>query len=226
MYTIEKEGVFSMKRLITFLIVLGLISLFANSASAHVTVQPKETTQGSYELFTVRVPSEKDGTATTTIKVDIPKEVNITRFEPKFGWKYTIEKDSEEKITSVTWTTEGDGLSSTEFGQFNMQGKVGDDVKEIVWKAHQTYKDGSVVEWVGAADSEKPASVTTVTAADTTGGHEATTTKDQKQSETKTEQTKEASTESTTASNTPVYLSIAAFLVGLLSLGLSLKKRA
>ncbi|WP_312859716.1 DUF1775 domain-containing protein [Peribacillus huizhouensis] len=44
-----------------------------------------------------------------------------------------------------------------------MQGKVADDSKEIVWKAYQTYQDGSVVEWVGAPDAEKPASVTVVT---------------------------------------------------------------
>ncbi|MEW9674048.1 hypothetical protein [Ammoniphilus sp. 3BR4] len=36
------------------------ISMFAGIASAHVTVQPKETTQGKYEVFTVRVPSEKE----------------------------------------------------------------------------------------------------------------------------------------------------------------------
>ena len=54
------------------------------------------------------------------------------------------------------------GLSSTEFGQFLIQGKVDDQAKELVWKAYQTYQDGSLVEWVGAADADKPASVTKV----------------------------------------------------------------
>ena len=43
-----------------------------------------------------------------------------------------------------------------------MQGKVDDQAKELVWKAYQTYQDGSLVEWVGAADADKPASVTKV----------------------------------------------------------------
>ena len=137
-------------------------SLFASVASAHVTVQPKETTQGSYEVFTVRVPSENEKVPTTKIEVKVPAEVNISRLEPKPGWTYELKKDATEKITSIIWTTEGEGLSSTEFGQFLIQGKVDDQAKELVWKAYQTYQDGSLVEWVGAADADKPASVTKV----------------------------------------------------------------
>jgi uncharacterized protein YcnI len=152
-----------MKKLVTSLILmLAAFSLFAGIASAHVTVLPKETTQGSYEMFTVRVPSENDTVPTTQVKVEFPSDVNISRFEPKPGWKYEIEKDASDKITSVTWTTEGEGLSATEFGLFYMQGKVADEATEIVFKAYQTYQDGSVVEWVGAPDAQKPASVTTV----------------------------------------------------------------
>ncbi len=52
-----------MKKLpFTFGLVLLLSLLLSGLASAHVTVQPKETTQGSYEKFTVRVPSEKKRT--------------------------------------------------------------------------------------------------------------------------------------------------------------------
>ena len=47
-------------------------SLFASVASAHVTVQPKETTQGSYEVFTVRVPSENEKVPTTKMEVNSP----------------------------------------------------------------------------------------------------------------------------------------------------------
>ena len=62
-----------------------------------------------------------------------------------------------------------------------MQGKVDDQAKEIIWKAYQTYQDGSVVEWVGAEDAEKPASVTKVNpaVAGTTHSHGATNTEKQ-----------------------------------------------
>lgn len=45
-------------------------------ASAHVTVQPKVTTQGKYEVFTVRVPSEKEDSPTTKVEVKFPDGVN------------------------------------------------------------------------------------------------------------------------------------------------------
>lgn len=215
-----------MKKIVTLLILMiGALSIFAGAASAHVTIGPKETSQGAYEMFTVKVPSEKADVTTTKIQVLIPEEVNITRFEPKPGWNYEIEKDSADKITSVIWTTEGEGLSATEFGQFNMNGKVGDEATEIVWKAIQTYSDGSVVEWVEAQEANSPASVTVVNPADATSGHghgEKTTDKDASSEEKATEEVKETSA---SESNTPLYLSIAALVAGLIALGISLKKR-
>lgn len=216
-----------MKKMLTsFVVMLGAFSLFAGIASAHVTVLPKETTQGSYEMFTVRVPSENETVQTTQVKVEFPEDVNISRIEPKSGWKYEIQKDASDKITSVTWTAEEEGLKSTEFGLFNIQGKVADDATEIVFKAYQTYQDGSVVEWVGAQDAEKPASVTTVNPKPADGSddhHSATNTTETKEEvKTNTEEVKET----TSSSNAPLYVSIAALVAGLLSLVISLRKRA
>jgi uncharacterized protein YcnI len=213
-----------MKKIIALLVsMLGALSLFAGMASAHVSVGPKETSQGAYQMFTVKVPSEKEDVSTTKIQVLIPEEVNISRFEPKPGWTYEIEKDGSDKIISVTWTTEGEGLTATEFGQFNMNGKVGDKATEIIWKAIQTYSDGSVVEWVEAEEANYPASVTVVNPADASAhGHgEKTTDKDATTEEKVTEEVKETSA---SASNTPLYLSIAALIAGLIALVISLKK--
>jgi uncharacterized protein YcnI len=156
---------------------LCCLLLWAGVASAHVVVYPQQTTQGAYEKFTVRVPSEKKDV--NTVKVELrfnPADVTISRFEPKPGWTYQVTRDASGAITSVVWTAQGDGLSPTEFAEFNMQGKVSDKATSITWKAYQTYKDGSVVEWVGAAGSDTPASVTQVAAkpagADTAGNHD------------------------------------------------------
>jgi uncharacterized protein YcnI len=208
----------------SFVLTLVALSLFTGIASAHVTVQPKETTQGSYEVFTVRVPSENESAPTTQVKVEISSDVNITRFEPKPGWKYELQRDGSDKITSVTWIAEDGGLSSTEFGHFNMQGKVSDSATEIIWKAYQTYQDGSVVEWVGAQDAEKPASVTMVNPkpADGSADHHGSDSK----AEENMEQSHEEVKETTNPSNAPLYVSIAALIAGLLALVISLKKRA
>ena len=90
-----------MKKLLTLAVsMIGAITLFAGVASAHVSVQPQETSQGKYEVFTLRVPSESE-VPTTKVEVKFPEEVDITRFEPKAGWTYEVQKDDTGKITSV-----------------------------------------------------------------------------------------------------------------------------
>lgn len=216
-----------MKKLLTLTIsMIGAITLFVGVASAHVTVQPQETSQGKYEVFTVRVPSESKDVQTTKVEVKFPEEVNVTRFEAKPGWTYEVQKDDTGKITSATWTTEGKGLTEAEFVQFNIQGKVGDEATEIVWKAYQTYSDGSVVEWVGAPDADKPASYTTVNPADGSGhGHGGTSADSSNDHSAGGDLANDTET-NTATSNVPLYLSIAALIAGLSGLVISFRKKA
>lgn len=146
---------------LTGLAALLLFSMMAGMAQAHVVVFPKEARQGAYEKFTVRVPTEIEA-PTVQVRVEIPEDVEISRFEPKYGWSYALERDASDKITAVVWNAEGEGLSATEFGEFHMQGKVGNEAGNLVWNAIQTYADGTVVEWTGPQDADRPASVTTV----------------------------------------------------------------
>jgi uncharacterized protein YcnI len=188
---------------VTFALLLSLL-VFSGIASAHVTVSPKEATQGSYEVFIVRVPTEKE-VPTVKVEVRMPADVAVSRFEPISGWKYDLTKDAAGKITSVAWTATGEGLSSTEFGDFKMQGKIGDNATELSWKAIQTYKDGSVVEWVGAAGSDKPSSVTKVNPKTVTAPAPAVTTDN--------------------ASNSTLYIAVAALILGVISLLASLTRK-
>ncbi|TJY41001.1 DUF1775 domain-containing protein [Cohnella pontilimi] len=204
-----------MKKSLMVSLVLLFTLAFAGAASAHVTVQPKEVPANSYQVFTLRVPTEKD-VATTQVKVEVPAGVDVSRLEPKPDWTYELEKNADGKIVSVTWKTAGKGLSATEFGQFLFQGKVAADAKELTWKAYQTYADGSVVEWTGAPDADKPASVTTVTVA--TGaedhGHGAAT------------DTTTAANADDTKSTWTLVLSAAALVVSLIALFLVVRKKA
>ena len=65
----------------------------------------------------------------------------------------------------------------------------------LVWPAYQTYANGERVDWVGPSDSEKPASSTEIKNAGETGGK-----------------------------RIPLYLSIVAVLLSLMSLGLVLRR--
>jgi uncharacterized protein YcnI len=123
-------------------------------------------------VFAVRVPSEEKGVNTVKVQVKIADGAVVSRVEPKSGWTSELEKNADGVVTSITWTAEDKGLSETEFTEFRMSGKVNEDATQLVWKAYQTYSDNKVVEWVGAYGSDKPASVTTVTAATAEGdGH-------------------------------------------------------
>jgi uncharacterized protein YcnI len=228
-----------------------LISMLGGGiASAHVTIQPPTVVQGSFEKFAVRVPSEDKESPTVKVEIRFPLDtVTISRFEPKPGWKYELAKDATNKITGVTWTATGEGLSPTEFSDFAMQGKVADNATEIVWKAYQTYKNGTVVEWVGAAGAEKPASVTKVTpkptgaTADSHGnvvasppastpgsasaGAPAPAVGGAAPAATPAPAGTAAGSgmNTSTASQAPLYLSIAALALGLIALMISLSKR-
>ncbi|WP_337099491.1 YcnI family copper-binding membrane protein [Paenibacillus sp. YIM B09110] len=162
-----------MRRVFPIAIIAVLwLTLFAGTASAHVTVSPAETTQGSYEVFTVRVPTEKES-ATTKVEVLFPDSVSISRVQPQAGWSYRFDTNADGNHTAIVWMTEGEGLKDGEFGEFKLQGKVSDDAKELVWKAFQTYADGSVVEWIGGAEADTPASVTKVLPGTGSDGHHA-----------------------------------------------------
>lgn len=198
-----------------------VLSMFAGLASAHVTVQPSETTQGAYELFTVRVPSEKSDTPTVKVEVHFPEGVTVSRFEPIPGWEYDVQESDDGRIEGVVWTAEGDGLAPIEFARFHFQGRVDEEATELIWKAYQTYGNGEVVEWVGARGSATPASVTIARPREEgqamvhDHGHEMST-----------PNVDQEPTTSAVSNGAPLYLSIAALAIGLLSLGLTLKRKA
>ncbi|AQR79904.1 YcnI family protein [Paenibacillus larvae] len=205
-----------MKKITMYLCALLMSAfLFAGTASAHVTVSPNEAIQGSYQKFVVKVPTEK-GIPTTQVKVKFDiSNVKVSSFEPKPGWTYETAKDEQGNITGVTWKARGDGIKKNEFAEFSMQGKIADNAASITWKAYQTYSDGSIVEWTGAEGSDKPASITKVQpkpAGATKDSHGNTQLSAPEQA-------------ADSATNTPLYLSIAALVVSVLALLISIFKK-
>ncbi|WP_028776925.1 YcnI family protein [Shimazuella kribbensis] len=134
---------------------------FVTTVDAHVTVWPKESKVGAYEKYTVRVPSEKESN-TTKVELEFPKEVSVNTVHPVPGWSYQFIKGSDGKNTGIVWTATDEGIKAHEFFEFPFIGANPDQAASLSWKAHQTYADGTVVDWAGAPESEKPASVTNI----------------------------------------------------------------
>ena len=96
-------------------------------------------------------------------------------------------------------------LPAKRFIEFPFIGVNPKEGERIVFPATQTYEGGEVVQWSGPEGSKTPASVTTLTerpAAGSTAG----------------------STAAGSGSSTPLYVSLAALTLGLVSLGLSLRR--
>ncbi|MBC1485547.1 DUF1775 domain-containing protein [Listeria seeligeri] len=146
-----------MKKIISSFIIL-LAALFVPfQVSAHVSVLPSESTVEAWETYTMKVPSEKN-VASKKIVLKIPKNTSFESYEPVAGWKTTIDKENN----TVTWQTEGDGIEQGQFQRFSFIAKNPSETGDIAWNAYQYYEDGSIVEWVGAEDSETPHATTKI----------------------------------------------------------------
>jgi uncharacterized protein len=159
------------------LAVLGL----PGTAAAHVTLQPNETPAGGFARLDVRVPNERDDAGTTKVDVQLPHGFAFVSYEAVPGWdvKVTKRKLAEpieshgeqitEEVGRVTWT--GDGRTGIvrpgQFQDFGLSLGMPDRPGEtLTFKALQTYEDGEVVRWIGAADADEPAPQVELTAAE------------------------------------------------------------
>ena len=149
------------------LLVTCLLLATAGVAWAHVRVLPEEVPADTFEVFTVRAPTEKD-IPTTEVRVEVPEGFTVSRVQPMPSWDYELEEEAGV-VRAITWS--GGEIGATEFQQFDVQGKTPEEPGEYPWRAFQTYDDGSLVEWVGPEDSEEPASVVRVAEGGAEGGH-------------------------------------------------------
>lgn len=156
----------------------------AVAASAHVHVDPATTDAGAYSVLTVRVPNESDSASTTQVSVDLPTDHPLTYVgtEPVAGWTAVVEEgDLPEPVevggatitrapVRVVWTADGAGIGDGEFQRFTISaGPLPEAGTDVVLPAHQTYSDGSVVDWdqlsEDGTEPEYPAPVFTTTEA-------------------------------------------------------------
>ena len=175
-----------MKRTLLVALAAGAaVVLPATSAFGHVTVNPREATQGGYAKLAFRVPNERDNAGTTKLEINFPTDhpfasVNV---RPQAGWTYAVEKaklavpikshDTEitEAVSKITWS--GGTIKPGEFNEFEVSvGPLPSDVDSLIFKALQTYSNGEIVRWIeeatpGGGEPERPAPVLKLTKATT-----------------------------------------------------------
>ena len=141
--------------------VLGLTLLSAVLAAGHIRIYPTESTYGTREKYTMRVPNEKQ-VACIRIEGEFPPELNVYDFEFKPGWKIDFKKDEKGKIVGAVWSGKMAPYEFVEFGMLGLNPKEG---SSLVWKFVQYYDDGSKEEFTGPVGSRLPSPVTTLKSA-------------------------------------------------------------
>jgi uncharacterized protein YcnI len=150
------------------------------AAQAHVTLQPNQAPAGAFTVLDVRVPTERDNASTSKVDVQFPAGFAAASYQAVPGWKVRVIKKKlatpvqtddgpiTEGVSRMVWTrtSRSGGIKPGQFQDFpisvQIPGKAGD---KLTFKALQTYSNGEVVRWIGAAGSDTPAPQVTVTAA-------------------------------------------------------------
>jgi len=136
----------------------GLTGLaFASSAWAHAEISPPVTKSKTAQLFTLAVPTEKEGLTTTKVELTPPSGFGIDSFVPAVGWKRQLQETGSGEnavIQKVTWT--GGRVPTEEDAVFQFLASA-DSNKTYTFTVRQTYSDGSVVDWSGPESSDTPA---------------------------------------------------------------------
>lgn len=147
-------------------------------AEAHVRVTPDTATPGSYVTLTFKVPTESASASTTKLEVDLPTDhpFGSVSYQPVTGWTTTVTtsklatpvKTDDGEITQaptkLVWTASADAaIKPGQFQTFAISVGPVPDTGKLELPAHQTYSDGSVVNWdqaqTGSEEPEHPVPV-------------------------------------------------------------------
>jgi uncharacterized protein YcnI len=140
----------------TLIVVAAVALALPAAASAHAKVSPPIGLEGESQVYTLAVPTEKEGLETTQVDFAPPSGFNIDSFVPAPGWKRTVQQTGSGEdavITKVTWT--GGKVPTGEDAAFSFLASPS-SAKTYTFGVRQTYSDGSVVDWSGPESSDTP----------------------------------------------------------------------
>jgi uncharacterized protein YcnI len=144
------------------------------SAFAHARISPPVALAKETQLFSLDVPTEKEGKTTTKIVLTLPQGFSIDSFVDSPGWTRQVQSTGSGESTviqKVTWT--GGHVPTDEISHFAFLASTDSD-KTYTFGVEQTYSDGSIVDWNGPESSDDPAP--TIDAKSSLGGGGGTST--------------------------------------------------
>ena len=149
-------------------VVAGVTLSLPAIASAHARVSPAVSLANKLQLYSLAVPTEKNGT-TTKLVMTVPAGFGIDSFVPPPGpWHVQLTQSGSGNnavITKVTLTGGNTPTGEDTLFQFLAQPSAS---KAYTFQVEQTYSDGSIVNWAGPESSDSPAP--TIQAVNSIGG--------------------------------------------------------
>jgi len=133
----------------------GLV--YAQIASAHITLDQPSATAGSYQKLTFKVGHGCDGSATNVIKISIPESVAGAKPMPKAGWllitkveplktPYTSHgKTITSDVREIIWT--GGPLPDAYYDEFSIHVKLPDTPGKLYFNVVQQCEKGNLA-WI------------------------------------------------------------------------------
>ena len=159
------------KRLVFGVAAAGLVLLlWTGQAGAHVTVSPSTLPQGTDDaILTFRVPNESTTASVTGLRIQFPLAHPIVLVNPEAGsgWQVTVQKAALPRpvttddgtftstVSEIDWS--GSVIPVGQFGEFNVLAQgIPTGSTQLVFKAIQTYSDGTSVSWIQTPNSSAP----------------------------------------------------------------------
>jgi len=139
------------------LVVAALGLVVVAQAGAHAEIKPESVPAGSVSTFTLSVEGEKNA---PTVKVAMRLPSGMANLKPAEvgGWQVNLGG------RVITWT--GGRIAQGKNGEFPIKGQFPRTPgKTLKFPVVQTYGNGEVVRWIGAASSSEPAPTIRLTAA-------------------------------------------------------------
>jgi uncharacterized protein YcnI len=144
-------------RAVTAAVALG--ALVAPGAAAHVTVQPTASRPADLQRYRVIVPNEESTASTTGVDLKLAPGITFALVEAVPGWRTKVVRDGGE-VSELRWS--GGRVAPGGYAELHFIARNPVRVGPVAWKALQRYSDGDVVRWIGSANSDTPAPVTTL----------------------------------------------------------------
>ncbi len=148
---------------------IALAAFLPAGALAHARVSPAVSVSKQLQLYSLAVPTEKEGLTTNKVVMTVPNGFGIDSFAPPpTGWTQQVQQTGSGDsavVTKVTWSGGKTPTGEDSLFQFLAQP---DSAKAYTFQVQQTYSDGSIVNWSGPEASDAPAP--TIEVKDSLGG--------------------------------------------------------